>query len=494
MNPYMKRTLKGESLAFTIAVIALLMMSVIMLRESSGSPVYPLGDSYYSLRIAGEISRDPFLDQDPVQQRPYYPNAYHYFLAAMIWAVGESNTVYLAPVLLGCMSAALLYWLLRNMGLPSNNANLSSLLLAAAPAFIAIFSNLSTEGFVAFLSLLTLCLYFEKDYWDYPWKLSGRIYYGLSIFSLSALALTSLFGFVMTMIFLLALSFLAKRPLRSLTFALAGPVVVLIPVGIFTEYLRVSLASTGFHPFDLRQSFSIFGAGIGLDLFLLLLFATGLIIIWGFIKALRPYHLFSIGLVAASLFNPIIRVYASMVITVYCVVAIKHLYYRKWELEIVKSGTVILLACALVFSAVNQINALANMEPGPEAADALAFLKSGGGDVVFTEPSYGSLIQYSAGKRTMLDSASYLYPDYEDKLGDYRYTLGLTPLKEAEPMMIKHNISYILITPAMKERVWGGKERNLLLLLRNSAKFTEAYETPGGFEVWEYVGARPDLE
>ena len=55
-------------------------------------------------------------------------------------------------------------------------------------------------------------------------------------------------------------------------------------------------------------------------------------------------------------------------------------------------------------------------------------------------------------------------------------------------MFIKYNISHVLITPAMKEELWNGREEELLLLLRNSDKFEMVNQTASGFELWKYRG------
>ena len=83
------------------------------------------------------------------------------------------------------------------------------------PAYLTTFSSLSEYGFTLMLSLSALLFYFEKTFWDYPWKASGRIFFGISIASLALLLLTSLTGFVMTLLLLLSLSIFQSRNLRQ---------------------------------------------------------------------------------------------------------------------------------------------------------------------------------------------------------------------------------------------------------------------------------------
>jgi hypothetical protein len=295
-------------------------------------------------------------------------------------------------------------------------------------------------------------------------------------------------GFGITLLFLLIISLLESRSVKSLMVASTFPALILASLAIVTHYLLMELKANGFEAFDVKSVFSIFGASMGIDIFLLLLFFTGIALIWSYIRTLRIYHLFSILLVLLSFFNPLVRVYASLVIVVYCVFSIKHLYYTKWELEIIKKGTIILLICALVFSSLSQVNTIINSEPGSEIMRVAGSLKKEQAGTVFTEEAQGFFLQYASEKRTMLDGNSRQYDDYYSIQGDYEYMLGLVRLKDAEPMIVKHSIRYFLITPDMKEKIWEGKESGLLLLLKNSEKFTRIDESTEGFELWKYIG------
>jgi hypothetical protein len=477
-----------KGLFFSLIFIVIILSAIIALRELRGMQTYTNGESYYNLRVSQELTKDPLYDTDPLQGTPYFPSAYHYFLALSILAFGLERTTHFAPIILGAVFSIVFYRMLVNLNFPRSNAVFSTMLLAVTPAFISVFSGLYLAGFTVLLSMLSLLLYFEKNYWEYPWKPSGKICFLLCILSLSLLAITSLLGFALTVIILFGLSILQNKGVKSFLLAAVPPCLILLSLSVFTNYLPSELARLGFEYFDLTRAFSLFGAGMGLDIFLFLLFFTGLIIMWGHISSLRAYHLLSLVLVAISFFNPLLRMYSSILITVYCVFAIKYLYYTKWELEIVKTGTIILFVCALVFSSVSQVNTLINAEPGAGASKLLEVLKEEPKGIVLTEPGYGFSVQYLSDQRTMLDDNMYSYTSYYDILGDYNYILGLVRLKGAEPMLQKYGIKYILITPGMKENVWLGKEEEFLLLLRNSDKFQELYATPDGFELWLYKG------
>jgi hypothetical protein len=474
-------------IAIAVIFAILLLSSIMLLRISKGYLPYANSEAYYNLRISSAIENNFLFFEDLLQDRPYHHNPFHYTVAALMKIIPDSLEMFI-PIIFGVISLIFLYKLLKTLGIHEKNAALSVLVFCATPVFIISFSSLNRLGFTAMLSIVALSLFFEKNYWDSPWLVSGKVYFGLSIVILCLLAMTSLAGFIITVIFMAGLCALEGRSFQSLIFAALVPLLILLPLSVYTDYLQVSLREFALERPELRNVFSVLGARMGLDLFLFILFITGMVILWNFIKELRLYHFLAVIFIIASFLSPILRVYASLIICPYCVVAIKHLYYRKWELETIKAGTLLLVACALLFSVLNQANSLASEEPGPEAIQILDSLKDLPQGIVMSEPQYGSLIEYYSGKRVMLDESSSLYPNYHETLGDYDYILGLTRLKDAQPMLEKHGIKYIIITPAHKQERWEGKERELLLILKNSNAFTLLDKTNSGFELWKYEG------
>jgi hypothetical protein len=481
-----RRKENNRMVFFSIFFIAIILSSIIYIRELRGYAPYPNGESYYNLRTAQEISKDPLYDKDQLQDRDYYASAYDFVLAICILLVGIKNTIYLGPIIIGVFTAIFFYRLLVNLDFPRSNANFSMMLLAVTPSFLVLFSNLYEEGFVVFLSILALSLYFEKNYWDSPWKPSGKICFALSIATLVLLSVVSLLGFLMTATFTLFLSIFKNRNLKSFLFSMTLPFLMLILLGVFTNYLLFSIKNTYFHYFEISDLFSLFGAKFGFDIFLFLLYGTGLIIIWGHVKSLRAYHLLSLLLVLLSAFNHLILIYSSILLTVYCVFSIKYLYYSRWELDVVKTGTVILLICALLFSCINQVNTIINEAPGYDAMEILDVLERMPPGTVLTEPEYGITVQYFSHKKTMLDESRSSERESSVIFDDYNYILSLVRVNEAEPMLKKYGIKYIFVTPELKENRWRGKEQELLLLLRNSDKFKLIASTESGFELWAY--------
>lgn len=242
----------------------------------------------------------------------------------------------------------------------------------------------------------------------------------------------------------------------------------------------------GFHAFAFKEVFSILNAQIGFDIFLIFLFLTGFILIWISDKERKLLYLPVLLLIIMSFFNLVARIYASLIIPVYCVIAITYLYKRKWDLQIVRTGTLLLVMCSLLFSLVNQANFLMNAKPDKQLFDALTSLRAMSKGKVLSLEENGFLIEYYSAKPAMLDSNSFLSKNYEALTEDSAWLFGSVRLIDAEPLLKQHELHYILITPDMKGELWEDREQGLWFLVKHSESFIKKYDQQG-IEIWEYA-------
>jgi hypothetical protein len=249
--------------------------------------------------------------------------------------------------------------------------------------------------------------------------------------------------------------------------------------------LPLNAAFFGFHYFEITKVFSVLGSELGLDIFLFLIFATGFVICWIKKKSTRIFHLLTIALLALSLFNIYARAYFSILLSIYAVIAISFFLKRKWELEVIRMGTLLLLVCVLTFSSLNQISSLINSQPDGLMVESISVMRGAQPGAVLSSEEYGFLIQYYADKPTLVDAHTALRKDWarQEILKDS--ILNFSRLKDAEPVLSSTGIRYFLITPAMKEELWDNREQKLLFMLQNSESFVRLYEK-NGLELWEY--------
>jgi hypothetical protein len=245
------------------------------------------------------------------------------------------------------------------------------------------------------------------------------------------------------------------------------------------------LSLTGFHGFEFKNILSVLGADIGFDIFIIILFFAGFIILWNKNKEKRLMHLAVMAFIIFSFFNTPARAFSSFIITNYCVVAIIYFFKRKWELDIIRTGTLLLVLCSIIFSLINQVHVLVQAQPDLEMQEALVFLRKLDAGIVLSAENSGFIVEFYSGKQALLDKNSFLKPDYKETRQDADQLFTIPRLREAEPLIQRYNIRYILITPEMKEELWEGREEGLLLLVKNSESFFRKYDYMG-VEIWEY--------
>lgn len=481
-NKGVAKTTKGikEKSGVKILILALLavllvLSAVIVLRLTQHKPTLPAGESYYNLRLAQSLKTDPFLINDPVQNTSYQPNPYHYLLMLLLMIASPELVAIFTPLLLGFISAIIFFKLLTLLGVKHNDAAYAIIILAVTPAFITLFTGLYLCGFVIFLSLLIIFLVIISKKSKYTLVLSSLL--------LLILALASFTGFLINILLLLVLCSVLKRKAKTVLTPVIPPAVVLLAMVFSSVYNPIVL---GFHSFEFRNILSLLGADIGFDMFLMLLFFAGFILTWSQNEEKRFLHLAVLAFLVLSFFNVLARAFSSFIITTYCVVAITYFYKRKWQLEIIRTGTLLLLLCSLIFSLTNQVNLLVRGQPDQDVKEALLFLKDLDNGIVLSSESNGFIVEFYAEKQVLLDKNSFLMPQYR-MVKQSSDQFFMTPrLNEAEPYIKKYEIKYFLITPDMKEALWQGREEGLWLLLKNSDSFDKKYER-NGIEIWEYA-------
>jgi len=466
-----------------LLIAGIILTSVVLIRLNHNKPAFPIGESYYNLRIVDELKQNPLMKEDSLQGRAYYFNPYHYLLLGLNVLISEDNIMIFLPIILGVLSIFLFFKLLLTLGFSDKNAAYASVIASFTPAFIILFSSLQSMGFVLLLSLASLVILLEKKQ-NLIWEI-------ISVFVVMLfLAIIILISLPSAIITLVAFTVLAGsssqlKNKKNLLFA-AWFFCIILALGLFffTNYSATAASRHGFHPFSIAQAISIFGATMGFDLFLLSIFLIGALFAWPD-KEKRLYHLGVLFFIALAFFNSLALVFASFIIVPYCAEAISHLYKRKWDLQIVKSGTIILLFCAVLFSGVSQVSMLVNSLPDADLRSALSSMKSTDPGVVLSDPGYGFFIEFYTHRKAFLDDNSQLYVDYKSKLQLSSEMFQSSRLNEADPLLHKVSVIYILLTPDMKEAFWESREEKLWLLMEYSGDFDNKFQE-NGIEVWEH--------
>lgn len=469
----MESNIRGRLIIFAFLLMIFILSLTLVMRMVNDKPLFPVGESYYNLRIAQALKQDFLLTRDLVQETVYHPNPYHYLLAFLFMLLPVETVSLFFPLILGLLCGLLFFKLLLLLRVKYRQAAYSLFVLAVTPVFIVLFTQLIVHSFVVLLSLLALVL----ALYDKP---ENRV---LAVLVFLLLALTSLIGFLITLVILLILCLVLKKKIMVIILSLITPLLVFVSLITFSNYTPRLL---GFHSFAFKNILSILKAGFGFDLFLVLLFLAGFLAVWIKQKEKKFFHLATLVLFVFSFFNTTARIFASFLITVYCVIAIMYLYKRKWSLNIICMGTLLLVLCSLVFSATNQINLLVNAQPNKEMQEVLLFLRDLDKGRVLTLEENGFLVEYYSEKRVLLNSNSLISPEYPDVKKDSDALFESARLVDAQPLFETYNLRYVLITPQMKEELWENREQGLWFLVMHSESFIKKHRE-SGFEIWEYA-------
>ena len=228
---------------------------------------------------------------------------------------------------------------------------------------------------------------------------------------------------------------------------------------------------------DLLQNTNVFfefGVQGGLTVFLIILAGYG-----AFVKnvpAKNKLLVLIVGLLALSPFiwtTPILTVLLAFLASF----AIKELFTTKWELDVLRQLTIILIFCVGLFVVTVAISE--QVAGKPDAAFVESMKKIGNdrhSGNILTDPQYAPLVEYYSGRKATLVNPS---PD-ELHLAFYsRRPEAIYTFLEAT------DTGFIYIDAEMQERIFTQSEEGILFVLPNTKRFVVLSQ--GEATVWYYI-------
>lgn len=414
-------------------VLALVMISLpFALRFAHGNPAVPGIEQYYHLVSGSEVS---FWQGARFVWEPYS------VLSSLVFSLFGS--VMFLPAVLAFLSFVAFVFLLRKIVSDQGVRMWVLLVLILSPTFLSV-AFLGSRAVLALLFILLGCLSLFRFRW-------------LSFVFFALVGFSGVFASVAGAVFLVALSVLfpdLKRPCL-LNLALLAVITVLFPA---PPSLSAAGVSGVFHELGGR-----FGTGV----FILLLAVIGAAVLW---SNKREYYalfaLFLCFLVACFYYGELV-VYANLLLCGLAGVALSWLSDRRWTLQFLRSASLLVLFCGLLFSSVSNIVSLADSPPHPEFFEVLD-APSG---VVLTHQDYGFWVQF-AGHLAVADPFVSYLPDSQSRLRDLDYVFHTNDLGDAKDILAHYGVSYVMLTGEMSEGlVWDRESRGLAFLVNNAETF-----------------------
>ncbi|MBU2639218.1 MAG: hypothetical protein KKG75_00760 [Nanoarchaeota archaeon] len=410
-------------------------------------------ESFYHLRIAKDILSDGFLQYDELSfsgRDTFLERGLSYSIASVsfITKISVETSAKILFLLLGLFAVYLLHLIFKLLNLKEGLFALPVLIIS--PAFIYLFTVINRYA-VSFILLLLLVYFFLK-----------KRYYLSGFF----LLLMPLFSYAFTSFILISglFYFLYKKKSKLLLIFLF----LILLVWIFTL--------KGFN----LEFISDLGGDLGLSIFGIFIVFVGLGFFW------KKKRFISLYLLCLILFIFYLKLYWMIFILniPFCLLiaySFTNLLNIKWESELIKELTILLLICGLLLSGFSFVKSLSDAEPTEEIFDTLSLIPRG--SVVLSIPKNGYWINY-AGMKNVVDEFVW-FTDFEERNNDIETLFWTENLNEVVSVLDKYNVDYILLGSVAKHKILAKDEEGILFFLKYSDKFKKLKE--GNIELWRYV-------
>ena len=159
---------------------------------------------------------------------------------------------------------------------------------------------------------------------------------------------------------------------------------------------------------------------------------------------------------------------------------ITSLINQRWYFADLKAIAIVLIFCSLGLPTGSMIVERFEQERLP-----LEVLSHLFGEKVATDYQLGNqLMQHGA---EVIMNSDFRRDSAAEQYADLTIIFESRSIQRTSELLNKHQVTYILITPTMREQIWENKNQGLLFLLATQEeKFIEIYND-GAYVIWEYV-------
>ncbi len=368
------------------------------------------------------------------------------------------------PIILSLISIILLYLMLKKLKINHRVNFTTCLLMIISPIYIYI-SNISNQYILSVLIILLLFYLFLKI------KKSNTI---LPFFLI--IPFLGIFETIFSSALLLILQLRDKNNKNKRPIMLT-----ILAMLILLFYFPIK-------NFDIVQNNEFilkfitgFGAYLGFSVFSLILFIIGIIFTWNNKRRLIPiYSLILFLFLVFIYFGQYSNVFLNFFICFFGAVALTNLIDYKWNLDVVRDLTIIVLICGLLFTTISYTNRLSRDMPDEHTRSIT--LKIGEltpeNSIILTVAKNSFYVHYFANRKTISD----IHNPNEDE----NVIFGSREFLTVTNLLDKNKVDYIYISPDMRQELWTSDEDGLLFLLPFEERFRMRYRQKG-HEIWKVI-------
>lgn len=431
-------------------ILALALVMVVLpfhMRFVQGNDSLAGVEPYYHARVIASLSQGVMGDNSVVGGRSFDITPYHIFMVAPFRIFGE-RSLSVFPVLFSLVSAGLLFRLLIILGVSVSARLWIVLAFVLSPPWISGAFIATPLSFALALVLGGAVLLFGRFWW-------------VGCVLLVVSSLVSVGAAIASVAFLLLALFLGVRYEKVMACLL-----LVMVASVFSSSVLLTVSRS------FIDMVSDFGAVYGLSIFGVLLSLIGFGTFWR--QKRKYYWLFVLGAVflASVLVVPDAIVFASVLVCFGAGEALDVLSRRKWKVKVIRSASLFVMFCGLLFSGISHTLVLADLEPNVGFFQALDVPYG----VVLSHERYGFWIE-AAGHKAVVDPLWRSLPDASERFYDVGFIFNSVDVRRTSSMLEKYGVDYVLITPQMEQGlVWEREGSGLSFLAHNSEMFKRAQE------------------
>lgn len=446
-------------LLFTIIFISSILIRVYLFENSS----LPGKEAHFSINTAKDLSKfkQNFVIDELAVQELLWPLLIA--LVSFITKISLEFSAILLSFIFGIFSIILVYFVIEKIGFKKRNMAIAFFLIS--PATIWLFSSYSKFILPFFFSLLALYLF-----------LTGK-----HLFSLFAVAITSLFGIVSS-ISVLTFSLLGFKKEFWNWLWKAFLVTLFINFILFFIFPFVGIFNLSFENlFSLFFSLSKFGV----SMFAFLLAFMGIFITWKERKERKELFLIYIVFILLFIFyitNKEFIFFFNFILIFLAAIGFTKLLEREWASSLIKNLTLIILIAGLIFPLIFMPLRIASLQPDDVLVDSLEFLRDKEDGKVLSVKENGYWIKSFSGKEAFVDEfKAKVNPEIDNKASEFLSGRNLERLSEG---FKNESIRYVFLDPKTKQ-LFRTEDEGILLLLKHTDVFKRIYNQHG-IEIWEF--------
>lgn len=429
-------------------------------------------EQYLHLNIARTLMHEGFVGEMQFTSCPF-PYIFTIF-DALLMALGVIMPLHHGMLLLGlllsALSALLFYKVLRRLKIKLEVAVLATIIYLLSPLFTVSVTG-ATPGLLGMtLSLGAFLFITSQRAWP------------IGVFLLVLLPLTGFYHGLMTLVALFF--YLYANPSFRPRFIAASIIISVLTIvfyaPVYLEHGQVEMSA----PSDNAKRFfaTDLGATEGYSIFTMLLGLAGLYMAWRN-KTVPKLLIASFAvLVVISFASLSLDLYVNIVLSLLAGAVISRLLARRWGLEEVRSISLLLIFCGILFSSISFTTDYISSGPSKELISSVERVS---GTTALSHPSYGQWITYYTGMSTVWDS----YCDENERASYENLTTTLfmqRNLVRTLSLLENNSIDTIIITKEMKRGlVFEEPDQGILFLLSNNETFHKIEEE--GVEIWQVL-------